>query len=250
MLFSSQITTPMLTTLHGKPTPVFSGVLDHYHGYFNCISFSHAQQFPSTGCLGVVHHGIDIDTFPFSAEKSDHLLYLSRISPEKGPLIAIEVARRLGKKLVMAGKISRHDRPYFEEQVKPEIDGEQIVFVGEADARMKRELFVAASCFLMPILWDEPFGLVMVEAMACGTPVVALRRGSAPELIAEGRTGYVVDTAEEMIEAVRCAELLRPEDCRAHVERYFSVERMADDYLAMYEQVMQSAGTRSLHPAA
>src|SRR5262249_13922961 len=138
MLFASQITTPMLTTLHGKASPVFTGILEHYQGYFSCISESHARQFPPEGCAGVVYHGIDVETFPFSAQKDDHLLYLSRISPEKGPLLAIEVARRLGKKLVMAGKISHVDRPYFEEQLLPHIDGEQVVFLGEADARMKR----------------------------------------------------------------------------------------------------------------
>src|SRR5262249_16961086 len=114
MLFSPQTTAPMLTTLHGKATPAFDRILDRYPGFFNCISMAHAQQFTADGYLGVIYHGIDVATFPYSAHKDGHLLYLSRISPEKGPLEAIEVARRLGTKLVMAGKISHLDRPYFE----------------------------------------------------------------------------------------------------------------------------------------
>jgi glycosyltransferase involved in cell wall biosynthesis len=250
MLFSARVTAPLLTTLHGKPAPVFEQILGYYQGYFNCISAAHARQYPVEGCLGVVHHGIDVDTFPFSPQKDGYLLFLSRISEEKGPLEAIEVARRLGLKLVLAGKVSHLDRPFFERQIRPLVDGDQIVFVGEADARMKRELYAAARCVLMPLKWEEPFGLVMVEAMACGTPVIAFRRGSAPELIISGRTGFVVDTLEEMVEAVRQLGEIRPEDCRQHVEHRFSVERMTDRYLALYDQILQLGAPTSLAPAA
>lgn len=239
MLFSSLSAAPMLTTHHGKPSPVYDSILESYVGYINCISASHARQYAPDRNLGVVYHGIDVATFPFSAKKDGYLLFLSRISEEKGPLEAIEVARRLGRKLVMAGKVDHLDRAFFEREVRPKIDGDRVVFVGEADARQKRVLYAAADCVLMPLRWEEPFGLVMVEAMACGTPVIAFRRGSAPELIVDGRTGFLVDTVDEMTAAVQQVPDLRPQDCRKHIEQRFSVDQMADSYLALYDQVMK-----------
>jgi len=240
MLFGTQSPAPILTTIHGIPGPVFNQVLQFYPGYFNCISESHARKFPADGRIGVVLHGIDTDTFPFQSEREDYLLYLSRMSPEKGPLQAIELARRLGKRLLMAGKVSHVDRKFYESEVEPLVDGKQIVFLGEADSVYKRKLYRAASCVLMPLQWEEPFGLVMVEAMACGAPVVALRRGSAPELIVDGQTGFVVDDVDGMVDAVRRIGEIRPEDCRQHIVTNFSVERMTDDYLELYERVMRS----------
>ncbi|MCX6024375.1 MAG: glycosyltransferase family 4 protein [Chloroflexi bacterium] len=250
MLFGALVRGPMLTTIHGVPGPVFEQVLGFYPGYFNCISRSHARSFPAEGGAGVVLHGIDVDTFPFQTEREDYLLYLSRISPEKGPLEAIAVARRLGMRLIIAGKVSHLDREFHEREVAPLIDGNQIVFLGEADYAMKRRLYRAARCVLMPLQWDEPFGLVMVEAMACGAPVVALRRGSAPELIVDGKTGFLTDDVDGMVEAVRRIDAIRPEVCRRHVELHFSVERMTDDYLALYDRLMRCGPRTTEAPAA
>src|SRR5262249_25441911 len=149
--------------------------------------------------MGPVYNAIDVDSYPFQPEKGENLLFLSRLAPEKGPQHAIAVARKLGMRLILAGKVDNFDRDFFEEVVRDQIDGEQIVYFGEANAEQKRELYANARCLLMPICWEEPFGLVMPEAMACGTPVVAFRRGSVPELIAHGETGFVVDSVDEMV---------------------------------------------------
>jgi glycosyltransferase involved in cell wall biosynthesis len=234
--------TPFLTTMHCLITPDTQFVWDRYEGAYNTISRSAACVMPPVSPTarfeGHVYNAIDVDSFPFQAEKSDDLLFLSRIAPEKGAHIAIEVARRVGLRLILAGKVDQYDSDYFEEVVRDEIDGDQIVFFGEADATQKRELYRNARCLLLPLTWDEPFGLVMPEAMACGTPVVALRRGSVPELVAHGRTGFVVDTVDEMVDAVRDIDRIDPRECRAHVARHFSPMQMTEGYLRIYERLL------------
>ena len=241
MAMSALTDVPMLTTMHCLPTPDTQFIWDRYTGAYNTISA--AQRRPVTHdrparFMGHVYNAVDVDTFPFQAEKGDDLLFLSRIAPDKGPQIAIEVARRLGQRLILAGKVDRYDRDFFEEVIRDQVDGEQIVYVGEADAVRKRKLYAAAKCLLMPLTWEEPFGLVMPEAMACGTPVIALRRGSAPELIDHGRTGFVVDTVDEMVEAVRRAGTIDPHACRAHVRARFTPQIMAERYLRVYEAML------------
>ncbi len=239
LLFSSLLDIPMITTFHGPPSPLLDQMWPTYRGFYNSISDSHRRGFPAGGYLGTIYHGIDVETFPFDADKDDYLLFLSRVSGEKGPLEAIEIARRLGKRLVMAGKVDWRDREFFEEKVAPLIDGERVSFLGEADARMKRELYRKASALLLPLQWDEPFGLVMVEAMACGTPVLALRRGSAPELIVDGKTGFIADTVDGLEEAARHVNEISPFDCRRHVEENFRPQIMADHYLEAYAHVLR-----------
>src|SRR5207237_10320650 len=178
---------------HSLPTahtrPIWSG----YRGAYNTISRSESRHFEGIACraryMGHVYNAIDVDSFPFEPTKGADLLFLSRLAPEKGPQHAIAVAKRLGLRLLLAGKVDSYDEQFFEEVVRPLIDGEQIVHLGEADAAQKRELYKAAKCLLMPLTWDEPFGLVMPDAMACGTPVIAFRRGSAPELLVPGKSG-------------------------------------------------------------
>ncbi len=241
MAMSSLIDVPVLTTLHCLPTVDTQFIWDRYTGAFNTISA--AQRRPvgidrPARFMGYVHNAIDVETFPFQAEKGDDLLFLSRVAPEKGPHIAIEAARRLGRRLIIAGKVDRYDRDFFEEVIRDQIDGEQIVFAGEADAVRKRELYRNAHCLLMPLTWEEPFGLVMPEAMACGTPVVALRRGAAPEIIDHGRTGFVVDTVDELVEAVKDVHRIDPYACREHVRARFSPRIMADRYVRLYEAML------------
>jgi glycosyltransferase involved in cell wall biosynthesis len=197
--------------------------------------------------LGWVYNGIDVASFPYDDDKSDYLLFLSRISPEKGPLQAIEVAKRTGRQLVMAGKIDAVDKAFFEECVAGEIDDDQVVFVGEADAVMKRHLYRKAACLLMPLQWEEPFGLVMAEAQACGTSVVALNRGSAPEVVADGATGFVVDGLEEMTCAIGRLSEIDPRACREHVEANFSAEAMTSRYVDLYRRLAGGA-TREESP--
>ena len=241
MAASRLIFTPMLTTMHCIITPDTKVVWDHYGGYYNTLSWAEYRAMPpirNRNFLGPVYNAIDVGSFPFSADKENYLLHLSRVAPEKGTHLAIEVALRLGMRLVIAGKVDRVDRQYYEERVKPLVDGKQIQFVGEADGPRKRELYRKATCVILPILWEEPFGLVMPEAMACGTPVIVFDRGAASEVVADGVTGYLVHDVDEMVAAVKKLDRIDPRRCRQHVEQRFDVPRMVDDYLRLYELIL------------
>jgi glycosyltransferase involved in cell wall biosynthesis len=252
MAMSGALTTPMLTTTHCMTTPDTEFIWRRYSQSYNTIRRWQQEHFealtPNARCGGFVYNAVDVDSFPFEADKGDDLLFLSRLAPEKGPQYAIDVARRTGRRLILAGKVDAYDRRFFEEVVRDRIDGEQIVFYGEADAAQKRELYAKAYCLLMPITWREPFGLVMPEAMACGTPVIAFDRGSARELIVHGRTGYVVETVDEMAEAVDAIGAIDAAACRSHVRRHFSPPAMAAAYLDVYEETI-AAMRRARAPA-
>lgn len=242
---------PMLTTMHCLITPDTKIIWDHYLGYYNTISRAQRRLMPEiTGGIfaGVVYNAIDVASFPFEAEKGDYLLFLARICPEKAPHLAVEVARRTGRRLILAGKVDPVDFLYFTNSVAPFIDGENVVYVGEADWRLKRELYRRAYCVLMPVVWDEPFGLVSVEAMACGTPVIALNRGALREIVCHGRTGFVVDTVDQMVEAVRLVPEIDPWACREHVARHFDVPVMVDAYLQVYRDILRGRVLEPLVP--
>ncbi|OGO50106.1 MAG: hypothetical protein A2148_07280 [Chloroflexi bacterium RBG_16_68_14] len=253
MAMSHLVDVPMLTTMHCLITPDTRFVWDRYRGWYNTISDAQRRAMPPVRggrFVGTVHNGIDVESFPFSAEKDDHLLFLARIAPDKGTHLAIEVARRLGMRLLVAGKVDRADQDYYRDVVEPLIDGEQVVFLGEADSARKRELYRRAYCLLMPLCWDEPFGLVMAEAMACGTPVVAFARGGASEIIVDGQTGYLVDDLDAMVEAVGKIERIDPVRCRRHVAEHFAPAVMAGGYLKAYRAILdQTAKRRWLAPA-
>lgn len=230
--------TPMLTTIHNAITPDHQIVWDNYVGHYNTVSFAAKQSLPDRSFAGVIYNAVDVSSFDYCEDKDDYLLFLSRMSPQKGPDLAIEAARRLGRRLIMAGKIDPYwDGDYFQRVVQPHIDGRLVEFVGEADFRLKRALYARASCLLVPIVWPEPFGLVMVEAMASGTPVIAFNAGAAPEIVVDGETGYVVEDVDGMVEAVRRLDSISPRRCRQHAEQRFGVSRMVDDYLRMYEGI-------------
>ncbi|MEX0750821.1 MAG: glycosyltransferase family 4 protein [Dehalococcoidia bacterium] len=252
MVMSALVGVPILTTMHCLLTSDTRFIWERYGGAYNTISRSqhhHVLRFEGPArFLGHVYNSVDVDSFPFEPTKGSDLLFLGRMAPEKGPHLAIDVAKRLGMRLIMAGKVDRYDRTFFENVIRERIDGEQIVYVGEADASQKRKLYGKAKCVLMPLTWEEPFGLVMPEAMACGTPVIALRRGAAPELIAHGRTGYVVDTVDEMVEAVRDVGRIDPASCRAHVREHFSPVAMAEEYERLYETLVAGTSGRGSVP--
>jgi glycosyltransferase involved in cell wall biosynthesis len=253
MAMSHLTDVPMLTTMHCLITPDTQFVWDRYRGWYNAISESQQANMPVLRggvFAGVVHNAIDVQSFPFSTQKDDYLLFLSRIAPEKGPHLAIEAARRLGIRLVMAGKVDAVDRAYYEDVVQPLVDGREVFFLGEADACTKRQLYERAYCLLVPLCWEEPFGLVMTEAMACGTPVVAFARGAAPEIIVDGETGYLVDDVDGMVEAVRKVDRINPFRCRQRVFDRFSPGVMAEGYLAIYNAILGQAGRRRRFPAA
>jgi glycosyltransferase involved in cell wall biosynthesis len=252
MATASLIKTPMLTTLHGHLDEDWRLAFSRYRGWYNTISQSAQALLPAhEGFAGVVYNAIDVQSYPFNAgHREPHLLFLSRMSPEKGPHLAIEVARRLGCKLVLAGNVDAVDEEFFKAVVFPQVDGDQIQYVGEADYHLKRELLAQAYCLLAPLTWSEPFGLFMAEAMACGTPVIAFGRGAAPEVVKHGATGLIVNSLEEMAEAVSRVHTIDPHRCRAHVERHFDVPIMTDRYLATYEFVLTHAACEQAWGAA
>jgi glycosyltransferase involved in cell wall biosynthesis len=238
------VNTPVLTTLHGDLNGDFRTLFTHYKGWYNTISRSAQSLLPEKERFaGVIYNAIDCASYPFNGgERDDYLLYLSRISPEKGTHLAIQVARKLGRRLIIAGNVDEVDQQYFQSQLSPQIDGKLIQFVGEADYYQKRQLLCQAQCLVAAINWPEPFGLFMVEAMACGTPVVALKRGSAPEVVCHGVTGFVVNTLEEMMDAIGQVNQIEPKCCREYVELRFDVPRMADDYMLAYQRILEAEG--------
>jgi len=240
MALACLATSPVLTTLHGPLSPDAGIVWDNYRGSFNTISKASKENLPDRGYLGVVYNGIDVESFPFTTSKDDYLLFLGRISDEKGTHQAIEVARRLGQPLIIAGKVDRADRAYFRDQIEPLIDGNLIRYIGEADGPTKRGLYARARCVLHLVTWPEPFGLVMAEAMACGTPVIGTRLGSVPEVISHGETGFVVDSLDEAVDAVRQIHEIAPVRCRARVASHFSIQQMVDGYERAYQQLVGS----------
>jgi len=242
---------PMLTTMHCLVTPDTKFIWDRYEGYFNTISWSQRKLMPPVSggeFAGVAYNAVNVSSFPFQSEKADYLLFLSRISPEKGPELAVEVAKRTGRRLIMAGKVDIVDREFFADVVEPLIDGEQIIFTGEANGRTKRELYRSAACLLMPLNWDEPFGLVLTEAMACGTPVIVFARGAAPEIVEHGETGFIVADVDEMVEAVSSIHTIDPAYCRARMKQRFDAPVMAARYLDMYQSILAERDARPLVP--
>jgi glycosyltransferase involved in cell wall biosynthesis len=243
---------PMLSTTHCNVTPDRKFIWDHYSGYYNTVSWAQKRAMPEVHgprFAGVAYNGIDVDSFPFEAEKDDYLLFLSRISVEKAPHIAIDVAHRAGRRLIIAGKVDEKDYSYFLSYVAPHIDGDRVILAGEADGVLKRALYKKAYAVLVPIIWEEPFGLVMAEAGACGTPVIAFDRGAAVEIIRDGETGFVVETADEMVEALDHVAEIDPRACRRWIREQFDGDRMALRYLDMYADITAESRKRLPPPA-
>jgi len=230
--------TPVVHTLHHPHERELSALYARYPDV-SYVAISEAQRrLESMPRLYTVHHGLHIDDYRFSDRKEGYLLFLGRFAPVKGAHLAIEVARRAGLPLKLAGEIQPAFHDYWEQLVQPHLNGSTIQYVGEADHATKNELLAGASALLFPIQWDEPFGLVMIEAMACGTPVIALSGGAVDEVVRNGVTGWVCADVAEM--ALRAAQPgVSPWVCRQEVEQRFSVERMA----AMYEDVYNAAIT-------
>jgi glycosyltransferase involved in cell wall biosynthesis len=259
MAMSHLVNVPMLTTMHCLVTPDNKFLWDTYEGWYNTISLSEKALMPSIAnkkYCGTVYNGIDVASFPYDKDKEDYLLFLSCVSPDKAPHLAVEAAKRLGRRIIVAGKVDPNgkDQEYFRTTLAPLVDGQQVQFFGEANSEQKRRLYAKACCLLMPLCWEEPFGLVMAEAMACGTPVVAFRRGAAAEVVVHGETGYLVNDVDGMVEAVLKVDRIDPARCRRHVVENFGPERMADGYLRIYQRILDRVAVRptltSLAPAA
>lgn len=187
----------------------------------------------------IVNNGIPVEKFKYNGKPKDYLLFLGRITEVKGILEAIEAATKADRKLFIVAKIDPTDKKFYETKVKHLIDGKRIIYKGEANFRQKIEFYRNAECLLMPIKWHEPFGLVIVEAMACGTPVIAFNQGSVPELIKHGKTGYIVNNTDQMVKAIKSIGEISREVCRKHVLDNFSVKKMVSGYEAVYKEILK-----------
>jgi glycosyltransferase involved in cell wall biosynthesis len=248
--FVAHLGTPHLTTLHNRlDTPELPGLIARFPtAPLISISDHHRLPLPSANWLGTVHHGMPAGTLTPSYQRGDYLAFVGRLTKEKGPETAIRLAKAVGMPLRMAAKIPRSETRYYKECLKPLVDNKQIQLVGELDDAAKGDLLRGAAALLFPIDWPEPFGLVMIEAMACGTPVIAFRRGSVPEVIDEGVTGFVVDNEDEAIAAIKRVGELDRHAVRATFEKRFTTRRMAEDYLRHYESLLRQETRRALEP--
>jgi len=249
--FGALARTPVLHTLHGPFTEDAKRFYRTLSGniWFNSISDFQAAGCPDLSYVGTIYNSIDIGAHPFRADKEDYLLYLGRFSALKGAGIAVKVAKELGIHLKMAGKIDNEEESsYFEEHVRPYL-GHGVEFLGEVTNPEKAALLGRAKALLFPIQWAEPFGLVMPEAMACGTPVVAIRNGSVPEIIEDGITGFIVDDETQMARAtVKAIENISPHVCRLNAIERFGSERMVADYEAAFRRITTGSSLRNAPP--
>ena len=235
--YSGLVPTPLLTTIHGFSSERILPVYQKYNGRAYYVAISNADRHPSLDYLATVYHGIPLDEFTLQPQPDDYLLFFGRIHPDKGVVEAIEVARRVGRRLIIAGIIQDHD--YFEREVAPHSGQNGIDYIGSVGPEQRDELLGSASALLHLINFNEPFGLSLVEAMACGTPVIAYGRGSIPELIKHGETGFIVNDIDEAAAGVRSIGELDRTRIRQHVEENFSRERMVDGYIQVYQEALR-----------
>lgn len=238
---------PMVTTLHGRLDlpelePVFREFIEMP---LVSISASQRRPLPWANWAGTIHHGLPRNLYSYHPKSEGYLAFLGRISPEKRPDQAIEIAKRSGISLKMAAKVDPADRVYYEAAVEPLLNHPLIEFVGEISDAEKNDFVGNAMALVCPYDWPEPFGLVLIEALACGTPVLAYRRGSIPEIIDHGVTGFVCETVDEMVEAVGQVPLLERRRCRASFDERFTADRMARDYVALYERILDGVAMQA-----
>ena len=235
-----RMATPHLTTLHGRlDIPDLPCIYDEFRE-IPVVSISHAQRrpLPQANFVATVHHGLPRDLHRLGTGDGGYFLFLGRMSREKRPDRAIEIATRTGVRIKLAAKVDRADREYFDAEIRPLLDHPLVEYLGEADDARKRELLCGARALLFPIDWPEPFGLVMIEAMACGTPVLAFRHGSVPEVVDDGITGLVVDDMESAVAAAQRIHELDRTTVRSVFEDRFSVEVMTEGYLHVYRHLL------------
>ncbi len=237
LTYSGLVETPMLTTIHGFSSPSILPVYKKYNNRSHYVAISEADKSPELEYLATIHHGIDVAQFPFSNSGGKYLLFFGRIHPEKGVHEAIQVARRVEMKLLIAGIIQ--DQVYFEQFVEPYIDGTTVEYLGAIGPDRRPRVLGQALALLHLISFDEPFGLSVVESMACGTPVIAFGRGSMPEIIRHGKTGYIVEDISQAVEAVAAVRSIDRSACRNAVEKRFSDTRMAQDYVRAYQEILK-----------
>ena len=232
---------PVVSTIHH---PMYEELIVLFKNFpkvnYVAISKNQKRTAPGVNIVRTIYNGLPIQDYPFNPKPKDYLLWLSKVYPGKGPAEAIEVAKRAGEKLILSGNIPKEYGDYFEYRLKPMIDGKQIQFVGASNFEKKIELFKNAKAVLYPIKRPEPFGLVVIEAMACGTPVIAYKEGAMAELIKDGETGFLVSNQDEMIEALKKVHRIDRSICRAHVEKNFPLRRMVNRYERLYKKLLKN----------
>jgi len=237
LTYSRLIKTPMVTTIHGFSSPKILPVYKKYNKTSYYVSISNSDRSPELSYSATVYNGIDTRQFSFNAEPGESLLFIGRIHPEKGVTEAIEIARKSNRKLIISGLIQDHE--YFDRKVSPFLDDRDVIYVGNTGPGERNRLLGEACALLHPIGFEEPFGLSVVEAMACGTPVIAFRRGAMPELILDGKTGFVVKNADEAVDAVNSIQFIDRRDCMEWATSTFSRQNMIDGYLDVYQNILR-----------
>jgi glycosyltransferase involved in cell wall biosynthesis len=242
--------TPTVVTTHGPCFGEMASYYRHLHTDVSLVAISEAQRrlAPDLNWAGQVYNAISVAAYPFNPYKEDYVLFMGRFIWEKGAHVAIDAARVAGRRIILAGKLREPcERAYFDAEVRPRL-GPDTEYVGEVDSQEKRQLYAGAHCLVFPIEWEEPFGLVMIEAMACGTPVVALRRGSVPEVVRDGVTGFIREHPRELPSAIDAVDTIAPEACRRHVACYFNVSTMVAGYEDVYCRLAEAAYEVAEHP--
>lgn len=237
LTYSRLIHTPMVTTIHGFSSPKILQVYKKYNHTSYYVSISNSDRSPELDYTATVYNGIDGREFTFNSESKDYLLFFGRIHQEKGVYESIQIARRSNRKLIISGYIQ--DQEYFDRKVKPYIDNQQILYAGNSGPGERNRLLGGAFALLHPVGFEEPFGLSVVEAMFCGTPVIAFNRGSMPELILDGKTGFLVRTVEEAKEAVNHIQAIDRRDCMEWAASKFSLQKMTEGYLEVYQHILR-----------
>ncbi len=236
LTYSRLVKTPVVTTIHGFSSPKIVPVFKKYNNSSYYVAISEADRNPELDYIATIHHGIDLKRFTLREESGEYLLFFGRIHRDKGTREAIEIARKSGMKLIIAGIIQ--DREYYNKEVAPHIDGRSVVFVGPAGPKQRDKLLGEAYAVLHTINFEEPFGLSVIESMACGTPVIAFNKGSMPELIRHGKNGFLVSDVEEAVSVVPSVKDVNRRYCRLTVEENFSPRRMVDEYVRVYKKII------------
>jgi len=236
LTYSRLIKTPMVTTIHGFSSQKILSVYKKYNSTSHYVSISNSDRSPELDYTATVYNGINTDEFTFHSEPKDYLLYFGRIHPEKGTSESIQIAKQSGKKLIISGLIQHQE--YFDNKIKPYINDDDIVYAGNSGPGERDKLLGEAYALLHPISFEEPFGLSVAESMLCGTPVIAFNKGAMPELILDGKTGFLVNSIDEAVQSVNNIKSIDRKHCRTWAASKFTLEKMVEGYLAVYKNIL------------
>jgi len=237
LTYTGLITTPVVSTIHGFSSPDILPVYKKYNSKVFYVSISDADRSPELDYIKTIHHGLKLNQFDFRPEPDDYLLFFGRIHHDKGAREAVEIARACNRKLILAGIIQ--DEAYYHQYIEPHLDNNNVVYAGSVGSVDRNQLLGKATALLHPINFNEPFGLSVIEAMACGTPVIAFNKGSMPELMEHGKNGFLVKTVKDAIDAVAHIRDVDRGYCRRHVEQHFTASHMVEKYIQVYETILE-----------